>query len=253
MDRRPWFKSPNGGVTWNMVSGSTKAATLNTQSIPGTRQYQVKFSNPLCPDVLSNVVTVTVKPPYAASIVFAAADCKGILCPNSVMNLLPNPITPPTAWDWYLDNGSGTPLLLGGTTGLYSYVATSPGTYSVIVKDPYCGDVTTNSLKVKSFEASLGGDECICFGKPYDLKITTNYCRDVLYTVVMYKTDAGTTNPVQIYSGPPIMSVSEVIPIPSSIINQVIFNKDDQFSGTITGPCGTIQLNYIPTGCKCPP
>jgi hypothetical protein len=121
-----------------------------------------------------------------------------------------------------------------------SYTATIPGTYTVHVTDPVCGDVTSNAIEVHNFEAVLGGPPCVCFGKAYDLTIKTNWCIDGQYSMEIDK------NGVQIFSGN-LQSNNEIITIPG-----IVINNGDVFTGNINGPCGMYHIGtFKPSGCDC--
>jgi hypothetical protein len=175
-----------------------------------------------------------VQDPVTATITDGPCDT-AVLCPDVPLTLLLNPSTTymTTHWVWQV-NGTD----INSTNDHFSYDANTPGNYNVFVTDPVCGDVNSNIIPVVPWIAVLGGPPCVCFGNVYDLFIKTNDCQDHSYSVHIFK-------PGTICFTGSVMSSNGIIIIPN-----ITINKDDIFSGSVQGPCGTIQLNnYQPAGC----
>jgi len=237
-----WQLSEDGGNTYSDIPGGIGTNTWNTNRLIQTTFYRVRYSNGPCPDAFSNKVEIVVQNPVVATISDGPCD-PAVLCPDVTMHLtFDQPPATTVTWKWCQDGNS-----INGTSGLMTYQATTPGSYQVCVTDPVCGDVTSNAIIVKPYEANILGP-CACFGLAYDLTIITNWCLQDNYTVVLTK-NGGISVVNGVFQSVPTLidgTMCGVITLPNILLNQ-----GDVFTGSITNTCGTLSLYYEPVGCEC--
>ncbi|MFZ1321296.1 MAG: hypothetical protein WAT71_07040 [Ignavibacteria bacterium] len=235
---------------WVDIAGAANTQFWNTNRLIEHTEYRVKFTNGVCPPDYSPMINVFSHSKLTVSIDYfnqSPGVCPGLLCPSIYINASVIPlynINVPILFldfQWYL-NGTVIP----GTTGVSPLNITVPGIYNVVLTDPICGDVTSDSLVVYSFAALLSGPSCVCFspGLVVDLTVTPNCATSGPFVVKLYKEPS--TTPISTQTLTP-NSNGDII------LTGVAISPGDKFKVIISSPCGSFETNlYEPQGCLCP-
>ncbi len=175
--------APTGGITpyiyqWQSSGNETVysdipgATTLTYQPGPQTtttRYRQVQTSQGGCGSVNTNVLTITVSPPFITGSV--ASD--QTICYNTAPGLLtgipPTGGTPPYTYQWKISTNGTTFTPIAGATGLTYQPGTLTTTtwYRMYQQASSCGSGLTNIIKITVLPpfnvGSAGSDQSICY------------------------------------------------------------------------------------------
>lgn len=231
------------GGLWIDIPGATNTLSWNTNHLIEDTYYRVRFTNGVCPPAYSNEVLVSIQPQVSAVVSYFSTpswSCGGLLCSTVSFTVVVNP--PTASWQWY-KNGIPIP----GSDQTPTYSTSDAGEYSVVVGDPLCGNVSSNTLSAFPMSAMLIGPSCVCFNPAsvFNLTVVPDCGQSGPFTVTLYNNNISNV----VYSSAGLTPDSDG----NIILSNIHLSPGDKFWVKISGLCGEVLTNfYVPDGCNCP-